>query len=630
MKDRNYRRAQKEAFQNGTMAKKTEKKGFFQQFGSLNNIPRFFKMIWAVSPRLTLWNVVLRLIQSAVPLAMLYVGKEIVDEVVTLIEQHQQGKFSLDQWQSFPIWYWVVLEFILAVASSLLGRAIVLTDSLLGDLVNNDSSVQIIRHAATLDLYQFEDPQFYDKLERARRQTTGRTVLMTQVFEQAQDIITILFLGAGLLLFNPWLILILVLAVIPTLFGEIYFNQKVYSLTLSWTPERRELDYLRYIGASDETAKEIKMFGLAEFLANRFKTISDRYFEANKKIAIRRAVTGTALSIVGTLSYYGAYIFIVLQTVGGVISLGTMTFLAGSFERMRTMLQGIMLRFSRIAESALYLQDYFDFLSIKPLMKTGGGLPIPTPIREGFSFENVSFKYLNTEKYAVKNLSFELKAGEKLALVGENGAGKTTIVKLLARLYEPTEGVIKLDGRNLQDYDPQQLREAVGVIFQDYIRFAMTASENIAIGKINDIDNQTQIVDSANKSLADTVIEPLPQKYKQMLGKRFAGGVDLSGGQWQKIALARAYMRDAQLLILDEPTAALDARAEHEVFIRFAELTKGKSAVLISHRFSTVRMADRIMFLENGQRLEMGTHAELMAYGGKYAELFNLQAKGYV
>ncbi len=605
---------------------------FKDQFAALRHIPALFRLIWRTNRWLMLTNLLLRLVRSSLPLITLFIAKNIVDEVVKLSQSHAITDISFQAFITEGSWLMtlIALEFGVVAFSEIIGRGISLTEILLGDLFSNQSSMEIIRHAATLDLYQFEDPQFYDKLERARRQTTGRTVLMTQVFEQAQDIITILFLGAGLLFFNPWLILILVLAVIPTLFGEIYFNQKVYSLTLSWTPERRELDYLRYIGASDETAKEIKMFGLAEFLATRFKTISDRYFEANKIIAVRRAMTGTALSLVGTLSYYGAYIFIILQTVGGIISLGTMTFLAGSFERMRNMLQSIMLRFSRIAESALYLQDYFDFLNITPMMKTGGGLPVPNPIREGFVFDNVSFKYLNSEKYAVKNLSFELKAGEKLALVGENGAGKTTIVKLLARLYEPTEGSIKLDRHDLKDYNPQQLREAVGVIFQDYIRFAMTASENIAIGKIEDIDKQNQIVDSANKSLADTVIEPLPQKYQQMLGKRFAGGVDLSGGQWQKIALARAYMRDAQLLILDEPTAALDARAEHEVFIRFAELTKGKSAVLISHRFSTVRMADRILFLENGQRLEMGTHEELMLKGGKYAELFNLQAKGYV
>jgi ATP-binding cassette subfamily B protein len=606
------------------------KTGFKDQFSALKNIPQLFRIIWGVNKNLMLTNISLRLLRAFIPLSSLWVAKEIVDEVVKILNHQYPADIPVSE---YPVWFWVGLEFGIIVLSEIIGRGIALTESLLGDLFSNQSSVEIIRHAATLDLYQFEDPQFYDKLERARRQTTGRTVLMTQVFEQIQDIISIFVLGAGLIYFNAWLILILILAVLPLLFGEIYFNQRVYSLTLSWTPERRELDYLRFIGASDETAKEVKIFGLADFLARRFESIAERYYRENRKIAIKRASWGTFLNIVGTVSYYGAYVFIILQTIGGALTLGTMTFLAGAFERMRGMLQGIMLRFSRIAESALYLQDYFDFLNLKPLMNgqtEGGGLSVPNPIKSGFEFKNVSFKYLNSDKYAVKNLSFRLNPTEKLALVGENGAGKTTIVKLLARLYEPTEGVILLDGRNLNDYNPFQLREAVGVIFQDFIRFQMRAFENIAIGKIEDIQAGDRIEDAAQKSLADTVIENLPDRYTQMLGKRFGSGVELSGGQWQKIALARAYMRDAQLLILDEPTAALDARAEHEVFVRFSELTKGKMAVLISHRFSTVRMADKILFLENGEKKEYGTHTELMAQGGKYAELFNLQAKGYV
>lgn len=592
------------------------------QFSALKNIPALFRLIWRTNRNLMLTNISLRLVRSVIPLVTLFIGKEIVDEVVKAMNNHRVDDSR--------IWLLIGLELGVIILSEIIGRGISLTESLLGDLFANQSSIEIIKHAATLDLYQFEDPQFYDKLERARRQTTGRTILMTQVFEQCQDIISIFFLGAGLIYFNPWLILILVVAVLPSLFGEIYFNQKVYSLTLGWTPQRRELDYLRFIGASDETAKEVKTFGLANFLADRFKKISDKYYEENKSIAIKRAFWGTVLNILGTLSYYAAYAFIIIQTITGSITLGTMTFLAGSFERMRGLLQGVMLRFSRIADSALYLKDYFDFLDLQPLRQHLGGLPVPTPIKEGFTFENVSFKYLNSEKYAVRNLSFQLKAGEKLALVGENGAGKTTIVKLLARLYEPTEGVIKLDGIPLSQYDSTQLREIVSIIFQDFIRFQLIASENIAIGKIDKTNDRPLIETAAQKSLADTVIEALPDKYNQMLGKRFGNGVDLSGGQWQKVALARAYMRDAQLLILDEPTAALDARAEHEVFLRFAELTKGKTAVLISHRFSTVRMADRILFLEYGQVLELGTHAELMAQKGKYAELFNLQAKGYV
>ncbi len=601
-------------------------KQFRDQLNSLKYVPALFKLIWQTNKRYMLVNIILRVLRSAVPLMLLYIGKQIIDTVVTALKSNEPTHIL----ENTTLWHYILIELGIVFVSEILGRSIALSESLLGDLFSNQTSLEIMRHASTLDLFQFEDPIFYDKLERARRQTTGRTVLMSQVFEQVQDFITILFLGVGLLAFSPWLILILLVAIIPSLFGEIYFNQKLYSLTLGWTPQRRELDYLRFIGASDETAKEIKIFGLVDFLVERFKRISDKYFNENKDIAVRRALIGTGLSILGTFAYYGAYFFIVEQTLAKLITLGTMTFLAGSFERMRSLLQGIMLRFSRIAESSLYLKDYFDFLDMKPVSPNSGTAQIPNPIKIGFTFENVSFKYLNSEKYAVRNLSFTLNPNEKLALVGENGAGKTTVVKLLARLYEPTEGKILLDGRDLREFDPILLRQSIGVIFQDFIKFQLVASENIAIGNIEQVKNNPLITNAAEKSLADSVVENLPEKYEQMLGRRFNNGVDLSGGQWQKIALARAYMRDAQLLILDEPTAALDARAEHDVFVRFSELTKGKMAVLISHRFSTARMADKILVLENGTLLEYGSHEELLELDGKYAELFNLQAAGYV
>jgi ATP-binding cassette subfamily B protein len=595
---------------------------------ALRNIPRFFRLIWSVSPGLTLLNILLRAVQAGVPLSQLYVGKEIIDVVVQAIQS--PGALPPVGSLAHPVWFWAGLEFGLAVLSSLLGRAVTLADSLLGDLVSNETSVRIIRHAATLDLYQFEDPVFYDKLERARMQTAGRTVLMSMVLSQAQDFITILFLAGGLIAFNPWLLLILLLAVVPSFIGENRFNQESYSLTRSWTPERREIDYLRYIGASNETAKEIKIFGLEHFIAERFRLISERYYLANRKLAVKRAAWGSLFSALGIASYYGAYGFVLWQAVAGLISIGTLTFLAGAFGRMQSLLQGMVARFARIAETALYLQDLFDFFEIKP-MEAGrsNALPVPRPIQAGFTFENVGFKYADSEKWALRHLSFTLRPGEKLALVGENGAGKTTIVKLLANLYQPTEGRILLDGVDLRDYDPVDLRREIGIIFQDFARFTMTAAENIAVGNIDAKEDTRRIESAAQKSLADTVVENLPNKYAQLLGKRFAGGTELSGGQWQKVALARAYMRDAQLVILDEPTAALDARAEHEVFVRFAELMQGKSAVLISHRFSTVRMADRILFLEHGQLLEIGSHEELLAKGGKYAELFKLQAKGY-
>jgi ATP-binding cassette subfamily B protein len=595
---------------------------FKKRLSALQNLPPFFRLVWNTSKPLTLGNIFFRLIKSGLPLLMLYIGKEIIDEIIRLIN-HQNGS------QRY-LWILVGSELCLTIASDLLNRCISLFDSLLGDLVANKTSVDLVHHAAKLDLYQFENPVFYDKLERARRQTSGRTVLLSQIFSQAQDMITLISLGAGLVIFNPWLIIILIIAVIPSFLGETHFNERTYSLTRSWTPERRELDYLRYLGSSAETAKEVKVFGLENYLANRFKTLSDAYFIANKKIAISRAGWGYLLSAIGTLAYYAAYVFILMQTLGGIITIGTMTFLSGSFQRMHGMLQAIMGRFSGIAESALYLQDLFDFFAIEPtILANDSGKKIPLPVTKGITFENVGFKYPDNDFWAIRNLSFTIKPGEKLALVGENGAGKTTLVKLLACLYKPTEGRILIDGIDLLDYQLADLRANIGIIFQDYIRYEMTVSDNIAVGDINRFEDEEAIESAANMSMAYEVVSQLPNKFQQVLGKRFKDGTELSGGQWQKVALARAYMRDAQLIVLDEPTSALDARAEHEVFKRFTSLIEGKMAVLISHRFSTVRMADRILFLEKGRMIEYGTHEELLSLDGKYTELFQLQAIGY-
>ena len=593
-----------------------------ERIAALKNLPRFFKMVWQTSKWMTITNALLRLCLSAMPLAILYVGKLIVDLVISITTTQATVTSYL--------WKLVALEFGLAILSDILSRGINLMDSLLGDLFSNHTSIKIINHAATLDLEQFENSTFYDKMERARQQTIGRTILLSQVLGQVQDLITMAFLAAGLLAFNPWLIVMLIVAIIPAFLGEAYFNDKTYALSRKQTPEKRELDYVRFLGASDDTAKEVKIFNLSGFIISRFRHLSNRFYAQNKKLAIRRTAWGALLAILGSAGYYSAYVFIIGQTVTGAITIGSLTFLAGSFRQLRGLMETILLRFNSVSQGAVYLQDFFDFFEIQPTIVTSTRpLPFPNPIKQGFTFDDVGFRYANSEKWANRHINFTLHPGEKIALVGENGAGKTTLVKLLARLYDPTEGRILLDGVDLKEYDLNELRIQIGVIFQDFIRYQMSVSQNIAVGNIIEQDNEELITESSKQSLAHTMIERLPQKYEQMLGRRFNNGIELSGGEWQKIALARAYMKDAQLLILDEPTAALDARAEYEVFQRFADLTKGKSAVLISHRFSTVRMADRIIVLENGRLIEMGNHQQLLEIDGRYAELFGLQAMGY-
>ncbi len=601
--------------------------------GALRNLPPFIRMVWQTSPSLTLINLALRLVRALLPVVMLYIGKLIIDEVVALVQSGAVPGDWRAWWFGGQLDHLTILllsEFGLAVLSDLLGRVVSLNDSLLSERFNNVTSVRLMEHAATLDLEDFEDSELQDKLDRARRQTMGRMTLLGQLLGQAQDMITIVSFAAGLIFYAPWLIVLLVIALIPAFIGEAHFNARSYSLNHAWTPERRELDYFRQTGASVETAKEVKIFGLNDFLIKRYRSLAEAFYFANRKLAIRRAGWGALFTALGTLGYYFAYAFIAWRTVRGDFSIGDLTFLAGSFRRLRQLLEGLLMGFSQVAGQALYLDDLFSFFEIKPeITSPENPRPFPTPIRDGFVFEDVGFIYPNAERWAVRHLSFTLRAGEVMALVGENGAGKTTLVKLLARLYDPDEGRILLDGHDLREYDLEAVRANIGVIFQDFVRYHLTAAENIAVGQIHSGADRERIEEAARRSLADEVIRKLPAGYDQVIGKRFKKGVDLSGGEWQKIAIARAYMRDAQLMILDEPTAALDARSEFEVFQRFKELSDDKTAVIISHRFSTVRMADRILVLERGQIEEIGTHEQLLAAGKRYAELFELQAAGY-
>ena len=596
--------------------------GWRERLAALRNVPPVLRIVWQSGPLVVSLGLVFRLISSLIPLAALWITKLIIDGIVLAVSSHQPVKPLL--------WWLVAAEFAIAIFGSILGRTIDYVDALLADKYTRHISIRVMKHAAELDLMAYEDPVFYDRLERARVQATDQLGMIQSIGRLVQQVITAASLSVSILVFSPWLLLLLIAGILPAFLGESHFAFLGYARNFRQTPVRRELDYLRVLGGSREAAKELKLFGLKDFLVGRFTRLSDQIYRENVDLARRRLIAGSFLSMIGTAGYYSAYVYVIWRTVTGSLSIGTLTFLTGAIVQASGNIQQIFSSLSSIADQALFLTDLLAFFEMQPTIRSKPhALPAPRPIVRGFEFRNVSFRYPGTSRLVLNSLDFHLRAGERVALIGKNGEGKTTLVKLMTRLYDPVEGQVLLDGVDLREYKLEDLYREIGVIFQDFMRYEMTARENIAVGRIDEINNLPLLKTAADKSMADEVIERLPRDYEQMLGRRFENGVDLSGGEWQKIALARAYLRDAQVLILDEPTAALDARSEFEVFQRFAELTAGKSALFISHRFSTVRMADRIVVLENGKIAEDGNHEELLNLGGRYAEMFEMQAASY-
>ncbi len=588
---------------------------------ALKNVPPVLKFVWESGPAVVFWNIAIRILVAFLPVGVGIIGRFIIDGV---------NRIRFHQPLPRDFWWLVGSEMVLAVLIGILSRAVDYFDNLLADRYTHHVSVEVMRKAAALDVTVYEDPVFYDRLERARVQATDRLAMIQQMGRLIQQSVTAIAFSAVLIKYSPLLLFLLVAGVVPAFLGESHFAFLTYAKNFRQTPRRRQMDYLRQVGGSKEAAKELKLFNLSKYLTDRFSTLSYRIYEENVSLNRRRLFWGGLLAILGQLGYYSAYILSIYRTIEGRYTIGDLTLITTSIMQAMGNIQQAFSTASGVADQALFLTDLLAFFEMKPQVQSkADGFPAPRPIRRGFEFRNVSFAYPGTERRVLTGFNFTLSPGERVALIGENGQGKTTIVKLITRLYDPSEGQILLDGVDLREYDLESLHAEIGVIFQDFMRYEMTARENIAVGRVEMDHAPEEIEYAAEKSLADGVIARLPRRYDQMLGRRFEGGVDLSGGEWQKLALARAYLRDAQLLILDEPTASLDARSELEVFERFAELTSDKMALLISHRFSTVRMADRIVVLEAGRLVEEGSHAQLMALGGRYAAMFEMQAASY-
>ena len=592
---------------------------------SFTHTPQAVKLVWQTNRWATIGLGFLTLVGALLPASQAWVGKLIVDGVVASIQRGAAPE------QVRSVFVYLIIELALFLLSAGLNQARRLIQQLIQLQLANRIRGEIIHKALNLDLAFFEHPDFYDRLQNARRESGYKPVdLINDTFLIVQNTITLISFAVLLLRFSPWLVVILLITSIPAFVAETRFAEEGFRLLTYRAPETRQINYLSRLLTEDTSAKEIKLFNLGETLLARYMSLFEKFFHEDRSLALRRAVAGFSLGLIATLGFYVSYAWIVWQTVHGRISLGDMTLYLTIFRQGQSTFQGILSGIGSIYENNLFMANLFDFLGLKPQMKVAAGTQkLPVPLRQGIEFLGVGFRYPDREEWALRVIDLTIHPGEKIALVGPNGAGKTTLIKLLSRLYDPTEGTILIDGIDIRELDPLDLRQRIGVIFQDFVRYHLAASENIGFGQIEALNRLEQIIESARKSGAHSIIENLPDGYQTMLGRWFHGGHELSVGQWQKIALARAFMRDAEILVLDEPTASLDAETEYEIFRRFQELTVGKMAILISHRFSTVRMADRIAVIQEGRIAEIGSHHDLLRKGGIYGHLFSLQAEGY-
>ena len=592
---------------------------------SFAHTPKAVQLVWQTNRSATVGLAFLTLGGALLPAAQAWVGKLIVDGVVASI----QG--GHDPEQTKTVFFYLILELVLFLLSTALNHARRLVQQLVQLQLANHVRGEIIRKALSLELAFFEHPDYYDRLQNARREGSYKPVeLINDTFQIVQNTITMISFAALFFRFSPWLVVILFATSVPAFIAETRFSERGFRLLTRRAPESRQINYLGRLLTEDSAAKEIKLFNLGETLLDRCLTLFDKFFKEDKSLAAKRAVVGFSLGLIATAGFYGSYAWIVWHTVQGNISLGDMTLYLSIFRQGQSTFQSILSAVGSIYENNLFMANYFDFLAIEPQMKVSARREkLPTPLSHGIEFRDVGFRYPESDDWALRGINLSIRPGEKIALVGHNGAGKTTVIKLLSRLYDPTEGAILIDGINIREVDPLDLRQKIGVIFQDFVRYHLPVTENIGFGQIEEVDRMDRIVESARKSGAHAIIENLPEGYQTMLGRWFHGGHELSTGQWQRIALARAFMREAEILVLDEPTASLDAQTEYEIFRHFQELTEGKMAILISHRFSTVRMADRIVVIQGGRIAEAGSHQELLRREGTYARLFSMQAEGY-